>query len=65
MGMCNYCNLKRIKEKAKKNDKVITVTSKNDVYSHPDYLNTNRMSIDELEKYWVAWLMEIPSSCQC
>jgi hypothetical protein len=56
---CNYCILQGIKKRAEADGKKVTVIN-NDIYVHdPDCTNPTD------KKYWVAWLMEIPSSCCC
>jgi hypothetical protein len=67
MGKCNWCTLEAIKNSAKREGKVVTVTKGNNVYVHPpDAVNpTIPRSPDDGNKYWVAWFKSIPKRCKC
>lgn len=79
MGECNYCRLKRIREKAKKRgNKIVTKPSSFmggvDVFEIPKdmklpkYIEPNRKypNGDEIyQKYNRAWMMEIGAFCEC
>ena len=73
MTICNYCTLKEIKANAKKMNNKVTVLQSNffemgggfDVYSHPKNIKIKEITGGEREKYFKAWLMEIPDHCCC
>ncbi len=76
---CNYCNLKRIKQRAKEEDKVVVLKPsrfiggtevfvvpkgvKLPVYKEPSNEMPNGCEV--YQKYHVSWLMEISKSCCC
>jgi hypothetical protein len=72
---CNYCNLNRIKRRAKENGMKVTVLNDarwgmggSNVYVHPKGLKIEKLGGAEdgpREKYRVSWMMEIPSRCEC
>ena len=76
MSTCNYCTFRRIRKSAK--EKGFKVTILNDAKWHPGggknvYVHPRNIQIHKLgggedgerEKYRVAWMMEIPETCQC
>ena len=76
---CNYCNLQRYKREAKKRgNKIITKPSNfmgvcifevpKEMKEIPKYIEPNKKypNGDEIyQKYRIAWIMEIGSSCAC
>jgi len=67
MSMCNYCTMKDM-ERRTANDQKLTRLG-NNFYRAPssDPMPEKRgPNQDKWKmKYFVAWLMEIPSSCRC
>ena len=68
---CNYCNLKRMEEDAKaEGNKVTLIPSKSkmggsEVYVHPRSINIKKFNRGQLQRFWVAWMMEITDHCVC
>lgn len=60
---CNYCTLQYLKKNLKPGYKLSQIG--NDIYIHPESIEYYDMTFDEREKYWRAWLMEIPDHCVC
>jgi hypothetical protein len=65
---CNFCSLNRIKESANEKGMKITLKKSNsmmggtDVYTHPPSIEHPEEYGD---KYFSAWMMEIPIHCCC
>lgn len=70
---CNYCNLKRIKDRAKKDGLEVTLLKDRkyggiNVYVHPSTVVIDCMpggENGEREKYYRAWLMALTDHCVC
>jgi hypothetical protein len=76
---CNYCKLKRIKAKAKKENKSIIKRPSNfmrgtevflvpEGFVLPPYKEPNSKlpnGCEVYQKYCVAWMMKIPDQCCC
>ena len=73
MSTCNYCTLKSIKSRAKEKGEKAVVLQGNffemgggfDVYTCPKDVKISKLTVAEREKYFNAWLMEIPDHCCC
>jgi hypothetical protein len=74
MATCNFCNLRAIKNRAKKTGMKVTVIYSTrmghlggkEIYVHPKNMKLGlNVSEDNHKKYWVSWMMEIPESCTC
>jgi len=81
LTQCNYCSLQRIRARAKREGKVVTLIPGGigvDVFVHPEYVGlTGKVRIpanhrdsggdlySRYEKYFVASMMEIPDRCCC
>lgn len=75
MGSCNYCRLKRLKEKAKKNGMKVTLKTGwrggRDVFVHPKEVNPPKGfkhtpdSKEGFDQYFIAWMLEIGKHCEC
>lgn len=68
--MCNYCHLKSIRERAKKQGSRVYLRAGMggiDVFVVPkgEKLDTSVNEKGEHGKQWVAWMMEIPDHCVC
>lgn len=61
---CNFCTLRRMRERAKKNGDQITLIGQ-DVYRHPKDVKLKDLPAAERKKYWAAWFMSLSSSCCC
>jgi len=68
---CNYCDMKMIKAKAKK-DGARVYTRPSDfclggfnVYVVPKGETLDTTDPDDGGKHWVAWMMSIPDTCCC
>lgn len=72
---CNYCNLKEIEARAKKEGKKVTVLPDTDwgmggvnCYVHPKAVDIRKLLGGEdgpRAKYRVAWFMELTDRCFC
>lgn len=69
---CNFCTLKRIKARARKSGKKVTVipdpsypTPGYDVFIHPKSTRIKELSKEDREDYFSCWMMEIPEKCCC
>jgi hypothetical protein len=68
---CNYCNLNRIKHRAKQSGRVVTTIVDNegwtDVYLHPPEVTEfpKRNHNDEWPQYLVSSMMKITNHCVC
>jgi len=72
---CNYCHLKRIKERAKKNGMKVTLITGwrggKDVFVHPPDVKPPKGfkhkcdSKEGFNQYFTAWMMEIGKRCEC
>lgn len=72
---CNFCNLNRIKRRAKENGMKVTVLNDprwgmggSNVYVHPKGLKIEKLPGGEdgpRSKYFASWMMEIPARCNC
>ena len=81
MSQCNLCTLNQIKARAaKKRLKVTTQPGWRggvDVFVHPrdvkilpdasvlDHMDTGDEDSPQRKVYFTAWLMEVPSKCEC
>lgn len=75
LTLCNYCNLRSIRERAKKdNMKVTTLRDAGwglggiNVYVHSRNIDITSLKggeDGERKKFRVAWLMELTSNCCC
>lgn len=72
--MCNYCALKHLRAKAEREGSVVTLKRSTelpmggtDVYLHPKDVSVEDLirSSELHDKYFCAWLMEIPDHCVC
>lgn len=64
LTQCNYCKLVAIKTHAKIEGKIVTIRNGNVYVRYP----TEKLDIrspDDGNTQWIAWMMEIPSSCVC
>ena len=67
---CNYCRLKRIKERAKEERKRVTLMPSvfmggTEVYVHSKHVNIRKLSDKDKKQHKSAWMMEIPDRCCC
>lgn len=72
---CNHCNLRRIKDDAKKQRERVTVIADAhwgmggvNVYVHPKDVNVRSMKGGEegaRKAYWRSWFMELTDHCVC
>ena len=66
---CNYCNLRRIKDRAKKEKKKVTKipTSQElggfEIFVHPKEIDIKKLSKKERTKYFSSWMWEITDHC--
>lgn len=75
MTTCNFCKLRNIKARAKAQDMKVTCIKSGgelrgtDVFVHPKDVKIVPSSTisdnSQHEEYFVAWLMSIPSQCEC
>ena len=73
MSTCNYCSLKSIRKRAKEEGMKVTLVNANwgmggkTVYVHPPEVNAREIEdgSPEHEKYFTAWFMEVPKTCEC
>ena len=72
---CNFCSLKDIRKRAKEKGGKISILNDarwgmggKNVYRHPEGINIRNLpggEDGERAKYRIAWMGEIPNSCQC
>ena len=69
---CNYCTLLRIKARAKKEGKKVTLLPDTssllgglNVYTHPKKVNIKMLSEKERDKYSGVWFMALTDHCAC
>ena len=72
---CNYCNLKRIKARAKKEGNVVTTKpgwrGGTDVFVHPKAVNYPKDFKHEWDneegfnQYFTSWMQKIGKFCEC
>jgi len=69
---CNYCTLRRIRERAKVSGVRVTVLRDAkwglggvNVYVHPVKVNVRKLREYDRGKYRAAWFMEVGQSCEC
>lgn len=61
---CNYCSFEQLKKRAKRDGKVVTVKRStfelggSEVYVHKKGEVLSKQN-------WVAWMMLIPTQCEC
>ena len=75
MSLCNYCVLRSIRRRARKDEKVTILRDSKwhgglgvNVYVHPKQINIRKLpggEDGERAQYRVAWLMELPNRCEC
>jgi hypothetical protein len=75
MGQCNYCTLEQIKEQAKQTNMVVSTRESDgpaidgvkgiEVYLHPPTIDIEKLDGHAREQWWVSWLMEIGTECEC
>ena len=73
LTQCNYCSLRQIRQRAKKEGKKVTLLpgwrGGKDVFVHPSRITRKKLLAeqkkDEGRKYCVGWLMEITDHCVC
>lgn len=71
MGTCNFCCLKSIRKRAKKNNKKVTLLPNRDgfggidVYVYPKSINFNTLNEKEKIGYHACWFMGIGNHCTC
>lgn len=71
MSTCNFCRLKSIRKRAKKNNKKVTLFLNRDgfggvdIYVYPKDINFKTLNEKEKEKYHACWFMEIGDHCTC
>lgn len=70
MGICNYCVLKEIRSKAKKENSSITIRPAIDmpgensvnIFVYPEDIE---LTDKNKEYYFDSWLMTLPAKCYC
>ena len=69
MGTCNYCALKEIRRRAKKENSTISIKPAPNmpgngvnVYLHPEHIE---ITDENREDYFDSWLMSLPDKCCC
>ena len=72
---CNFCNLGRIRERAKAGGMRVTVLKDakwglggSNVYVHPAGVDIRRLSEEGTagrKMYWAGWMQEIGKRCEC
>ena len=67
---CNYCTLKRIQARAKREGKKVTLLPSvfmggTEVYVHTKHVDIRKLSDKDREQHPSSWLMAIPDHCCC
>jgi len=70
MGTCNYCALKEIRRRAKKENSTISIIPAIDmpgknsvnVFVYPEDIE---LTDENKEDYFASWLMSLPDKCFC
>lgn len=69
MKDCNYCTFQRIKKRAKKEGKKVTIRKASgplggvDIFVHPTGIKPEGFL--SRAEYFEAWFMELPDKCAC
>jgi hypothetical protein len=68
MGRCNFCTLQLIRERAKREGRRVVIHGR-DVLVMPKKTKIPKWDSPEFkafrDKYFVAWFMELTTSCAC
>jgi len=70
MNDCNYCNLQRIRKRAKAAGEKVSkrINRKHggvDIYTYPKTVTLRELRGARREQYFRAWYMELPDKCAC
>jgi len=72
LTQCNYCSLREIRARAKKEGNRVTLltgwSGGTDVFVHPPSVTRKELLADQkkdIRKYCVAWFMAIGDHCEC
>ena len=70
LTQCNYCSLQRIKTRAKENKCYVLKFKSHEMQGLGGYdifvvPNGEKLSKKNKDKYFVSWMMEIGTECEC